>query len=398
MAEVWLLEFFKAVGKLFLHPVLYFSIALVLVAGYLRMKRERRDFNVRVHGQAHELKHLWPAGLLAGAVLSVISLFAGFTMPMDMVILIAIFTIVLGIAGNGRLLSPAMTIGLPVIIVFESAWLGFDLPFIQGAAHHIHYLLGMSFLIGLLLLAEGLLILKDGLRDVSPKLRKSRRGLTVGALQMKRLWLLPIFLFVPAGFLTPPVDWWPAIQIGAETYSLILVPFLMGFQQQVQADLPRPAAERLGKRVIWLSVVILALAIGGLFYPAWLPPVAVAVVAIIGRGLIAYAHRVQENNHPYYYAPLNEGLMILGVIPDSPANKMELKIGEVIRSCNGVQVAKKDELYQALLKNRAYCKLEVLDARGEVRFVQRALYEGDHHELGILFVEERPKRTPAEAM
>jgi len=30
----------------------------------------------------------------------------------------------------------------------------------------------------------------------------------------------------------------------------------------------------------------------------------------------------------------------------------------------------------------------VLDINGEVRYVQRALYEGEHHELGILFVEE----------
>lgn len=58
---------------------------------------------------------------------------------------------------------------------------------------------------------------------------------------------------------------------------------------------------------------------------------------------------------------------------------------------------KQKEFYKALQKNRAYCKLEVLNSEGEVRFVQGALFEGDHHELGILTVEDRKKWNGNEA-
>ena len=36
-----------------------------------------------------------------------------------------------------------------------------------------------------------------------------------------------------------------------------------------------------------------------------------------------------------------------------------------------------------------FVELEVLDNQNQIRFVQRALFEGEHYELGILFAEEK---------
>jgi hypothetical protein len=58
---------------------------------------------------------------------------------------------------------------------------------------------------------------------------------------------------------------------------------------------------------------------------------------------------------------------------------------------NGHAVKTVEEFYQFLQKNRAFCKLEVIGFNGEIRFVQRALYDGEHHELGILFVIDEKK-------
>lgn len=83
--------------------------------------------------------------------------------------------------------------------------------------------------------------------------------------------------------------------------------------------------------------------------------------------------------------------MILGILLNSPASKMDLKVGEIISKVNGQSVRDEKGFYEALQRNRAHCKLDVLDVNGEVRFVQRALYEGDHYELGILFVQDEKK-------
>ena len=83
--------------------------------------------------------------------------------------------------------------------------------------------------------------------------------------------------------------------------------------------------------------------------------------------------------------------MILGIIPKSPAEKMALEVGELVTKVNGTLVKDEQGFYEALQRNAAHCKLEVLDTNGQIRFVQRALYEGDHHELGILFVQDDKK-------
>ncbi|MNC52221.1 Cell division topological determinant MinJ [compost metagenome] len=44
----------------------------------------------------------------------------------------------------------------------------------------------------------------------------------------------------------------------------------------------------------------------------------------------------------------------------------------------------KEELHAALRLNAAFCKLEVRNTAGESKFLQRALYAGEHHQLGAI--------------
>ncbi|WP_062109143.1 PDZ domain-containing protein [Bacillus niameyensis] len=389
------LEIGKGLGKFFLHPVFYFSIIWVMAAGFFRIKRERRDFHIRIQEPLHELRSLFPAGIVVGVILTVLFIAIGMTIPLSFLSAIAIATMVLTVIGNARLLSPAFTIGLPIVAVLIIQLLSLNLSFFPVL--ETNYFIGAALLMGVLVMVEGILMLKNGKVDVSPKLRTSRRGLTVGAMQAKRFWLLPFFLFLPTGSIVAPFEWWPVIHWGTESYSLILLPFLLGFQQQIQTTLPEKAIERLGKQILLLGIIVTVIAATSIFSPIYISGAATAI-AILGRIWIAYRHRVKENTTPYYFAPRNNGVMVLGVLPDSPAEKLGLKTGEIIQTCNQVKINNKDELYRALLKNRAYCKLEVFDQNGEIRFVQGALYEGDHHELGILFIDKRNKSHSPKAI
>ncbi|MBS4208366.1 PDZ domain-containing protein [Bacillus sp. FJAT-50079] len=388
--EIWSIELAKGIGRMFLHPVFYFSFILALSAGYLRVKRERRDFHVRVNHLTYEIRHLFVAGILAGLILSIISAGIGFILPKEIIIAIAAATIFLGVIGNARLLSPAYTIGIPLICLIAAIYFEINIPYIDYSSiiAKPQFYMEVAVILAVMLFAEGMLIYKNGLMDLSPKLRTSRRGLTVGAYQTKRLWFVPVLFFLPAGPITAPFEWWPVFAWGNGEYAPILLPFLIGFQIQIQSVLPKVAVQQMGKNVSMLGILTLILAACGLWLPTILPIVAIGF-AILGRAWISHRHRVREGNTPYYFTPRNNGVMILGIIPDSPADKMELKTGEVIAACNGKPVKNKQELYEALLMNRAYCKLDVLDENKEIRFVQRALYEGDHHELGLLFVEQR---------
>jgi S1-C subfamily serine protease len=150
--------------------------------------------------------------------------------------------------------------------------------------------------------------------------------------------------------------------------------------------LPKQAVKSYGKKILVLGIVLLTASIAAYWYP--LVSIVIGAVALLCHEGLAFLQKVREDGMPFYFSRKNKGLMILGVIPDSPASKMELKVGELITKVNGNLIGDEKDFYEALQKNRAHCRLEVFDTNGEVRFEQRALYEGDHYELGILFVQD----------
>jgi hypothetical protein len=389
--QIWLIELLKGTGKLFLHPIFYYLIFLTGILGVSRVKRERKNFHTRTFDAYYELRQLFPLGLIIGLVLSIVTIAAGMTVPFAAILLIAGFTVLWSLTTNIRLMSPVYTVGAAffgMILIAEYNW---SIPFFTESFQAIDEKVypTVVIILALLLIAEGVLIFKNGTRGTSPKLVKSRRGQSVGVHEVKRLWLLPMFLLIPGETLTLPFEWWPIFHIGAESYSPILVPFAVGFNQQIQGMLPKQSIHLHGRRVITLGVLVLLLSVIGYWYP--LVSIIVAAFAIIGREMISLTQRLKDDNLPFYFSKKNNGLMIIGIIPESPADKMGLQVGELISKINGIKITDEQVFYEALQKNRAHCKLEVLDTNGEIRFVQRALYEGDHYELGILFVQEQRK-------
>lgn len=389
--QLWLLELLKGTGRLFLHPVFYYLIFLSGILGVSRVKRERKNFHTRTFDAYFELRQLFPIGLILGLVLTIVTLMAGLTLPFAAILLIAVFTILWSLTTNIRLMSPVYTVGaafFSINLIMEYEW---TLPIFNDTfqAFDEKVYPTLVILMALLLISEGILIRKNASKGTSPKLVKSKRGQNVGVHEVKRFWMLPMFLLIPGEALTLPFEWWPVFNIGAESYSLILVPFAIGFNQQIQGMLPKKSIELQGRRVTTLGVLILILSVIGYWYP--LISIGVVALAIIGRELISLMQRLKDDNLPFYFSKKNNGLMIIGIIPESPADKMGLQVGEIISKVNGVIIRDEHVFYEALQKNRAHCKLEVLDINGEVRFVQRALYEGDHYELGILFVQDQRK-------
>ncbi|MGZ4161377.1 MAG: PDZ domain-containing protein [Neobacillus sp.] len=391
MVQIWLVELLKGIGKLLLHPVFYYLFFLAGFLGVSRVKRERNHFHIRAYDAYFELRQLLPVGIFTGIVLSIFTVAAGIAVPFAAVLLIAGFTFLWSFTTIIRLLSPAYTLGaafFTLIILADHNW---PVPFFSNAFHSIGEKVYPSVVVvlALLLIAEGFLIIKNAGIGTSPKLVKSKRGRNVGAHEVRRLWMLPLFLLIPGDALHLPLAWWPVFHLGAHKYSLLLVPFAIGFQQQVQGMLPKESIQLVGRRVISLGVFTAILSVAGYWYPLF--SIGVAAFAVVGRELITLMQRIGDDNLPFYFSRKNNGLMILGIIPESPASKMGLKVGELISRANGAVVRDEKSFYEALQKNRAHCKLDVLDTNGEVRFVQRALFEGDHHELGILFVQDERK-------
>ena len=392
MAQEWLIEFLKGTGKLFLHPLFYYYFIIAAILGVSRVKRERKNFHVRAENAYFELRQLLPLGMIIGLCLSLISIVAGLVIPIETILFTAAFTFLWSLTTKIRWMAPAYTLGFAFFVTIFAVEQQWPLPsFFTSVANSEQTVFpSIAVLLALLIVGEGLLIFKNGRKGTSPKLIKSKRGQTIGVHEVKRIWIIPMFLVIPGEALPSPFEWWPMFSLAGESYSIILVPFAIGFYKQIQGMLPIEAMKKTGKRVMGLGIVITLLSISGYWSP--LASIAVVTLAIIGRELITLKQRLNEENLPFYFSKKNQGVLILGIIPESPASHMGLQIGELITKVNGIKVFDKKDLYEALLKNRAHCKLEVLDVNEEIRFVQRALFEGDHHELGILFVQDDRKQ------
>ncbi len=237
---------------------------------------------------------------------------------------------------------------------------------------------------GLFLIVEGFLIRRHTAAFASPFLAKTNRGLRAAAYKSKRLWLLPIVFLVPGDFLSSFAPYWPQFTIGATAFSFLPVPIVIGFSQIARASYPDVLFPKIGQAVSTIGVIVVVI---GAF--AWWLPIlgwAALLIGVVGRAMLSIIVAVREHKGGFAAAPQSTGVIIAGILPESPGEKLGLIPGECIKMVNGIQVSNEKELYDAIQVNAAHCRLQVIGRDGEVRLMQQVLYRHDHHRLGLLVV------------
>ncbi|MED5074781.1 PDZ domain-containing protein, partial [Anoxybacillus geothermalis] len=162
----WGLEWLEGVADVWRQPLLYYGLLLAWGAGWRRVKRERRDFHVRVYRLGQEWRGLWTWGWVAGAVLSVIASGIGLALPPDAVWAVTGLTILLGLTMEARLLSPAYTVGGALVLLGLAGPSGLAAHLLSDGAADGGALAALRVL---LLLAEGWLILRSRNGAASPQ-------------------------------------------------------------------------------------------------------------------------------------------------------------------------------------------------------------------------------------
>lgn len=368
----------KGIGLLFLQPFLYVYLLLILWIGFNRVKRERKQFSYRIFDSFEELRQSFIPGLVVGLSISIVTILVGIALPKSALLLLTIMMVTIGIFLPLWLLTPSFIFGSIAIlmILFPSLQERLNLEW-SVADGTVVFLIG-SFII----LAEAILLRKTKKGTTTPLILEGKRGMKVGAHLFQRAWLLPVFILIPGDSISSMFDFWPVLSIGASQFDLLLFPIGIGFHHVVKSALPVYKIEKIGMELTLLSILCILLAIGGLFEPYI--AVGGALVAIIGRIFISVRATKHEEESGNIFMPAHDGVVILSIIPKSLAERMELTVGEKIVKVNGVFVKDEQSFYKAVEKNRALCKLEVIDVQGEIRIVQKATYTDDHHELGII--------------
>lgn len=384
-----LLEIAIAIGRMFMNPLLYIAILMAIFLGYRRVKRERKFFHIRILWGWSETTGLLKEGIILSLFISILSLAIGLTVPTQFLYMVTLVSLIALIIYAFHLLTPILlfTISLVALVAmnyFNWSFSLFGLT-IDGVNVNEDAAVTVTLLAGLLLVAEGLLIRKNGAQFASPIVEDSKRGLKAIAFLSKKIWILPIFFVIPGNTIDEYFPWWPQFSLGSIQFSFVLFPIVIGFQQMTRHTLPLFLYPKLGRAVLILGELVI---IGGLvsfFNP--IIGIAVLIIGTIARIAITIHYAIREQKDVYAVSAKSSGVMIAAVLPNSPAEKMGLGVGEIIRKVNGVEVRTERQLYEALQINAAHCRLEVLNHQNEVRLTQHVVYSEDHHRIGLLIAD-----------
>lgn len=381
------MNFADAAAQLFLQPFYYISIILIMLLYRRQVLLERKLFHVRLNSWLLQTGRTVLGGLTAGVAISIVFAFIGMTLTVGGILCIWVVSILLLLL-RVRYLCLAYSVGVLGVIQFILTFI----PSVEGEGWLAAIILtlrelnipALLCLVAVLHIAEGLLVRWQGASFAGPLFYEGKRGRLVGGYQMQSLWPIPLFLLVPAQTTGEVLPWVPffggdAWQGG---FGLVALPIVIGFSEMTAGMIPQAKTRITSGRLISYGIVILILSV---LSAKWSLLTIIAALCAFGlhEFLVLKSRYEEQQLSPLFVNPLG-GLRVLAVIPDSPADVMGIQAGETIIRANGVSVTTKEELHAALRMNAAYCKLEVRNLAGESKFIQRALYSGEHHQLGVI--------------
>nr|WP_246628036.1 PDZ domain-containing protein [Paenibacillus oenotherae] len=396
MDAVW--EVLRLAGtaavQLLLSPFYYLAILLIMLQ-YMRQTRlERKLFHVRLRAWPRQLGRTMLAGLIVGVIASCAGLFLGVSVTGEAVLWMWGTAALLAVI-RVRYLCFAYAAGLLGVLQWGLGWspLAERGDWLGTAAASLDRLdiPGLLVLVALMHVAEALLIRWQGARFASPLFLEGKRGKLVGAYALQGYWPVPMLMLVPAAAgsgAEASLPW--ATLLGDGTigmgWTMVGFPMMIGFTELTRTLLPEVKARAASQALLLYGLIVAALAIGSAFWsPLTLPA---ALCALLLHELLLLVSFLKEEARSPIYVHDDRGLCVLAVIPGTPAEAMGILAGEILHKVNGVRVRKIEELYAALHVNSAFCKLEVLNHEGHIKFVQRARYAGEHHQLGVILAPD----------
>lgn len=197
-------------------------------------------------------------------------------------------------------------------------------------------------LVAVLHMVESLLILWNGhLNPVPVYLR--REGQVVGGFNLQKFWPIPLLALASTamaapGALPPMPDWWPLLKsysaaVPGQNYILISVLAVLGYGEITTTAAPAKRVRRSSAYLLLFSLILLALSVASSYHPSvvWLA----AIFSPVGHELVIWLGTRQEKNQPPLYVPDAPGVMLLDVVPGSPAWSAGLRTGDKILMVNG---------------------------------------------------------------
>lgn len=393
-AILWLKAMVMGIPSLFTNPLTYLLLIIIALQWKRQVDIERKLFSARLHTVAEGLLQSVFYGVLGGLLASCLFIGLGVVFSLEPFVYLWVIALILMLfqirylcfAYSGAVLGLLVLLSRWFPQVGQITWLENFWTSLQEI-----YLPSLFILVAGLHLIEALLVYLTGGRRATPVFIQSKRGRLVGGFHLQQFWFVPLFLLMEGGYssLLPLFSGWPLFAPEpASPFTLMLLPAVLGYTEQAVSFSPEEKARQSAKGLLVYSLTLLILTLLAVYLSPHLI-IAVLLCSFLGHEALFWFSAWQEKRRVPIYIHPREGLKILAVIPRSPAAKMGLQPGEVIVKVNGHRVNQRNELYQALVTNQTFCKLEVINLAGELKFAQSSLYAEDHHQLGIVLAPDQ---------
>ncbi|WP_209810637.1 PDZ domain-containing protein [Ammoniphilus resinae] len=354
---------------------------------------ERRLFSVRVHNPWEQFIESVAQGLGGGIIISLLTIAMGIVIQPTQLFLLCVISFLLACyhiqylcyAYSGGVLSLLALIAKTYPQGEAISWL----RVIWKPLVSLEFSSLFAF-IAILHLLESYLLLRNSGKDSSPLLVNGKRGMLVGVHQIQKFWLAPVFVVaaVPPELAMPVghPSWWPLFSTLGTGFTILLFPVVIGHTTLAISSLPSHKIKRVSKQLIYYSFILFGLAWGIQFWGG--AGILAAFWMILGHEAIMRIGNWLEWKRPLLFVPRPEGVVVLAVIANSPAAEMGIEVGDVLQKINGIEIHHPDEVYPALRSTSTFCKMEVLNEQGHIKYLQRTIYQGEHHELGLIFAPD----------
>lgn len=248
---------------------------------------------------------------------------------------------------------------------------------------------------------EGFLTIIDGDTGYIPVFT-SRNNKIIGGFAFQRYWVMPVALLIMlssksiiSGTTVPMPSWWPLINTSIPASVLrdaieILIPFygVIGYTSITFTKTKTEKVTSSGISIIIYSIVLFILA-------------QLSVINIYFKFLVLIfapaAHEFMLNyesslefTRKSKYVSDDEGIVVLDVIPKSPAFEMGLESGDKILEINGREIYDDDEIMNQLRNFTSFVELKVKKSNNIIKELSYN-HLNNTKRLGIVFV---PRNLP----
>lgn len=368
----------KFIGSYLLTPVLWLGILYVIISYNQRINKERKQFRVAINKDFYEGRNFIKYGLFFFVMGSLISMILGLTLPTNSVyiyqILVVLAFLINGFSTTSMLLvmtaAGILELAVPRFITF----FGDVFPEISGPS--------WLLLIFISILADYYLTRNMKKHPLSPRIKSGKRGRNIATYLGRETVVFPLLALIPSGTLSSTLNFWPVFNIGNQKFSLILFPiFISTSVKVIKRAKERVIQDKLKNTELLLGLTFVLIVLTKFMSKLFLISLIILTVVSI---FLEIKLRKKEKNANSWYVETDEGIRIISVQPETPAEKMKLQPGDVILTCNNRVVNSEEEFYQALQLNSAYCHVKVRTYEGDLRIAESAIFMDSPHEIGLI--------------